>query len=292
VRRALLLLACLLLAACGTSKTEQSPAPAGSVAGAEARVLITADWGRTKLAEGTGPTGSVLAATQAVTSVETTYGGRYVSALAGEAGDGAREWLFWVNGIESDVGAADAKAGPGDRVWWDLHTWAGRVHVPAIVGQWPAPLTGSDVTADPAAAEALTAAGVEAASPAATSGPRAIVGASAALEERDPTWRAALADPERAGLTAWFADGRIVVWDAAKGRPVPVPSATAIVVATTEAFDSRSAPVVVIAGRTDADAQAAAAALAANPMLSQRHAAICLDRDAFIVCSGGQGRTL
>ena len=287
MRPALLLLACLLLAACGTSKSDTTPEPSGS----GVNVLVTADWGRTKLIEGTGPAGSVLTATQAVAPTETTYGGRYVSALAGEAGDGAREWVFWLNGIESPVGAADVKARAGDRVWWDLHVWAGRTHVPAIVGQWPAPLA-DGATADPAAAEALAAAGVDATSPAKASGPRAIVGASDELAQRDPTWRAAIADPERAGLTAWFAKGRIVVWDAAAAKPVPVPKATAVVVATTDGFDPAGAPVVVIAGRTAADAEAAAAALAANPQLPQRHVAICLDGDGLIACSGGQGLTL
>ena len=156
MRPALLLLACLLLAACGTSKSDTTPEPSGS----GVNVLVTADWGRTKLIEGTGPAGSVLTATQAVAPTETTYGGRYVSTLAGEAGDGAREWVFWLNGIESPVGAADVKAHAGDRVWWDLHIWAGRTHVPAIVGQWPAPLA-DGATADPAAAKALAAAGIE-----------------------------------------------------------------------------------------------------------------------------------
>jgi len=298
VRLAVVLAACLVLAACGTSKTEGTSEPAGAPAGSGTFVNITSDWGRTKIAEGRAPAGSLLAATEAVVPVETTYGGRYVSALDGEAGDGAREWLFWLNGIESDVGAADIEVGPDDVVWWDLHVWADRVHVPAIVGQWPAPLTRAldadvtGVTADAAAAEALAAAGVDVETPAATSGPRAIAGANAALVERDPTWRAALEDPQRAGLTAWFDGDEIVVWDAAAGAAVPVPKARAVIVATTEGFDARSAPVVVIAGRTEADAEAAAAALAENPMLPQRHFAICLDAEGLIACSGGQGLTL
>ncbi len=298
IRSALLLATCLVLAACGTSKTEQASESAATAAGSGTPVLITADWGRTKVAEGRSPAGTVLAATEGVVPVETTYGGRYVSTLAGEAGDGEREWLFWMNGIESDLGAADIEAGPDDRVWWDLHVWGGRTHVPAIVGQWPAPMTRAldaqveAATADPAAAEALAAAGAEVESPAAASGPRTIVGESAALAERDPTWAKALADPAKAGLTAWFEGGEIVVWDAAAGAAVPVPKATAVMVATTEDFSSRGAPVVIIAGRTAAAAEAAAAALVANPQLPQRHFAICLDEAALIVCSGGQGLTL
>ena len=297
-RLACALVAVLVLAACGTSKTEGTPESAAAPVDSGTFVIVTADWGRTKVAEGRGPAGSVLSVTEAVVPVETTYGGRYVSAIGGEAGDGDREWLFWVNGIEADVGASEVEVGPEHAVWWDLHRWAGRIHVPAIIGQWPAPLSRglrakvADVTADPAAATALAAAGVEAVTPAATSGPRAISGASSSLAERDPTWRAALRDPQRAGLTAWFDDDRIVVWDAAAGAAVPVPKARAVVVATTEDFTASGAPVVVIAGRSEADAAAAAAALAANPLLPQRHFAICLDEEGLIACSGGQGLTL
>ncbi|MFM7552834.1 MAG: hypothetical protein ACKO7Q_08345, partial [Actinomycetota bacterium] len=116
LRTAAVVLACLALAACGSSKTEQASESAATAADSGTPILITADWGRTKVAEGPGPVGTVLAATEGVVPVETTYGGRYVSALDGEAGDGAREWLFWMNGIESDLGAADIEAGPDDRV--------------------------------------------------------------------------------------------------------------------------------------------------------------------------------
>jgi hypothetical protein len=296
-RPALLLLASLLLAGCGTSKSASTVAAEGEAIPGGVRVTATADWGRTTVAEGTAGAGPVLDATRAIGAVETTYGGRYVSAIGGEAGDGEREWVFWLNGIESAVGAADVEAGPDDDVWWDLHRWDGRVHLPAVVGQWPAPLSRAldrpveGVTADPAAAEALAAVGVEAAQPASTTGPRAIVGASDALAERDATWRAALADPRAAGLTAWFEDGGIVVWDAEAGRAVPVPEARAVLVATTEGFTADGAPLVVLAGRTAADAEAAARALAGDPLLPRHHAAVCLDADGRIACSGGRGRT-
>ena len=74
--------------------------------------------------------------------------------------------------------------------------------------------------------------------------------------------------------------------------PLASGSGDAVIVATTEDFSSQGAPVVVIAGRTQAAAEAAAAALTENPQLPQRHFAICLDADALIACSGGQGRTL
>ena len=292
-RAAAAFLACLALAGCGTSKSE--PEPAATQASARANVLITADWGATKVAEGRAAAGSVLDATRAVAPVETTYGGRYVSSLAGEAGDGEREWVYWVNGIEADVGAADVEVGADDRVWWDLHRWAGRTHVPAIVGQWPAPLTRAltrdvgAVTADEAFLPALEAAGGTATTPAAADGPRAIAGASDALAQRDPAWAAALADPERYGLTAWFEKGEIVVWDAETGSAVPVPAARAIMVAFTADGTAQGDPIVVVAGRTAKDADAALARLVDDPFLPQRHAAICLDEAGLIACSGGQG---
>ena len=291
-RAAAAILAGLALAGCGTSKSE----PPATQAREQANVLISADWGATKVAEGRAPAGSVLDATHAVAPVETTYGGRYVSSLAGEAGDGEREWVFWVNGIEADVGAADVEVGANDRVWWDLHRWTGRTNVPAVVGQWPAPLTRAltrdvgAVTADAAFLPAIEAAGGTATAPAAADGPRAIAGASDDLAQRDPAWAAALADPERYGLTAWFEKGQIVVWDAASGTAVPVPAARAIMVAFTADGTSQGDPIVVVAGRTAKDADAALARLVDDPFLPQRHAAICLDGSGLIVCSGGQGK--
>jgi hypothetical protein len=129
-----LLLAAALVAACGTSKTQS---PAQSAPGT--RVSVTADWGATPIATGRGNIGTVIAATGGVAQLTTGYGGRYVTAIDGQAGDGTRDWIFWINGIESPVGGADVEVAAGDRVWWDLHRWNGRVNVPAVVAEWPLP---------------------------------------------------------------------------------------------------------------------------------------------------------
>ena len=258
-------------------------------------MLVTADWGSAKLAEGRGPAGSVLDATQSVTLVETQYGGRYVSSLAGQEGDGARDWLFWINGIEADTGATEVNAVAGDHVWWDIHRWGGRVNLTAIVGLWPAPISRDlsgpvvDVTADPAIASGLKALGLDVAVPAASSGPRVLVGDNRDLLKRDDLWRRASADPAKAGLTVWFESDTIVVWDADQQQAIPVPKASAIMVATTEGFTAQGAPVVVIAGRTNTAAEQAAQLIGRRPELPQRHFAICLDEQAVIVCSGGRG---
>jgi uncharacterized protein DUF4430 len=75
--------------------------------------------------------------------VETRYGGGFVQSidgLSGERTDGrASDWFFYVNGIESPVGAAEYELGDGERAWWDYHDWTSAMRVPAVVGSWPEP---------------------------------------------------------------------------------------------------------------------------------------------------------
>ena len=286
------LLIAALVAACGTSKT-QPPAPTAP----GVRVSATADWGTTRIAAGRGNPGTVIDATRSIAKVTTSYGGRYVAGIAGQAGDGSRDWIFWINGIEAPAGAADTRIAAGDRVWWDLHRWAGRVHVPAVIADWPMPLTRgvagatSNVSADPPLAAALQAVGVRVVQPAATHGARAIVGGSAELSRRDPLWRRALGDPAAAGLTAWIDKaGHVRVWNAASGRADAVPDALAVIVATTDGYAATDPPVVIVAGVTQAAADAAAQSLAQHPAIVRNATAICLDAAGSVVCRGGTGR--
>jgi len=81
--------------------------------------------------------------------VDTRYGGRFVTAIEGvrssSSGGTRRDWLYFVNGIEEDVGAAEKRLEPGDRVWWDYRDWTGALRVPAVVGSYPEPfLHGSE----------------------------------------------------------------------------------------------------------------------------------------------------
>ena len=287
-----LLLVAALVAACGTSKTQPL---AQSAPGA--RVSVTADWGTTKIVSGRGNPGTVIDATRSVAKVTTSYGGRYVASIAGDKGNGTRDWIFWVNGIEAPAGGADTTIAAGDRVWWDLHRWSGRVHVPAVVADWPMPLTRglggatAGVSADPPLSTALRAAGVQVTQPAATSGPRAIVGSNAELMDRDPRWGPAVADPNASGLTAWIdIKGYVRVWDAGLGRPKAVPRAVAVIVATTDGYSASDPPVVVVAGITHASAVAAAQLLVQNPSIVRNATAICLDAAGNVVCRGGVGR--
>ncbi len=75
--------------------------------------------------------------------IETRYGGRYVTSIAGvkENTDRQEDWFFLVNGIEPDVGAAEIKVADGDVIWWDHRSWVdgGAVHPAATVGAFPRP---------------------------------------------------------------------------------------------------------------------------------------------------------
>ena len=75
--------------------------------------------------------------------VETRYGGNFVQEIDGVAGgrEGGRrvDWFYYVNGIESGVGAGERRVEPGDRIWWDHHDWGGTMRIPAVVGSFPEP---------------------------------------------------------------------------------------------------------------------------------------------------------
>jgi hypothetical protein len=75
--------------------------------------------------------------------VSTRYGGGFVHSVNGVAGrsggESSYDWFFYVNGVESGVGAADYPLQGGDRVWWDYRDWGAAMRVPAVVGSYPEP---------------------------------------------------------------------------------------------------------------------------------------------------------
>jgi hypothetical protein len=92
--------------------------------------------------------------------ITTRYGGGFVQSIDGVEGEEtpsvARDWFFYVNGVESTVGAADYPLRGGESVWWDYRDWAAAMRVPAVVGSWPQPfLDGYDGTRRPVSVECL-----------------------------------------------------------------------------------------------------------------------------------------
>jgi len=139
--RALALLALGLgLAGCGLGAGEQRPG------GVELRV--TRDFGERLIGstsrDGVRPGDTVMRLLRSSQrEVETRYGGRFVQSIGGLSGrgpEGRRDWFFFVNGIESETGAAEYGLHDGDRIQWDYRNWSATMSVPAIVGAFPEPL--------------------------------------------------------------------------------------------------------------------------------------------------------
>ncbi len=89
------------------------------------------------------PDTSAMAALMEVAEVETAYGGGFVNAIngvrSGYAGSQKTkaDWFFYVNGIQSNVGALDYKLHDGDVQHWDFHGWGFRHFIPAIIDGFP-----------------------------------------------------------------------------------------------------------------------------------------------------------
>ena len=140
---ALLALICIGAAACAVAGSKKGPA----------QLLVTRDFGQQRMvAAGEDPIEPGETAMRILlrnARVKTRYGGRFVNAVNGvssENGGGRRrDWFYYVNGIEADVGAVEHKLDGGDRIWWDYHDWTDVMRIPAVVGSFPEPfLHGSE----------------------------------------------------------------------------------------------------------------------------------------------------
>jgi len=133
------LVAGALGAGCGLGPGESSEG--------EVRLTVTRDYGADRILEASREdpreTETVLSVLDREAEIKTRYGGGFIQAIDGIEGSlaGGRtfDWFFYVNGIESEIGAADAAVAGGDMVWWDHHDWTEVMRVPAVVGSWPEP---------------------------------------------------------------------------------------------------------------------------------------------------------
>lgn len=78
--------------------------------------------------------------------ISTRYGGGFVQSIDGleaERRDGRSwDWLYYVDGVEAGVGAAEYELRGGEAIWWDYRDWSAVLRVPAVVGSWPQPFAG------------------------------------------------------------------------------------------------------------------------------------------------------
>ena len=65
--------------------------------------------------------------------IATRYGGGFVQSIEGveetERGGDPYDWFFFVDGVESPIGAAEYALEGGERIWWDYRDWSATNHV-------------------------------------------------------------------------------------------------------------------------------------------------------------------
>jgi hypothetical protein len=150
-----LLLAALAAAGCGLG-------PGAGVG--DVSLTVTRDYGARRLleprSEAASESDTVMRVLDRDARITTRYGGGFVQSIEGleaeQGADGPLDWFFYVNGVESTVGAADYPLRGGDAIWWDYRNWGAAMRVPAVVGSWPQPFTGGyDGRRRPVAVECL-----------------------------------------------------------------------------------------------------------------------------------------
>jgi hypothetical protein len=89
---------------------------------------------------------TVIRAIERNADITTRYGGGFVQSIEGlegeESAKGSFDWFFYVNGVESTIGAADYSLHGGESIWWDYRDWDAAMRVPAVIGSWPQPFLG------------------------------------------------------------------------------------------------------------------------------------------------------
>src|SRR5215207_11748900 len=131
------LLALLAAAGCGLG--------AGADVG-DVELTVTRDYGTVPMLESSvaaKESDTVMRVLEGGAEIETRYGGGFVHSIEGVAeesrGGDPYDWFFYVDGEESEVGAADYEVEGGERIWWDYRNWSAVNHAPAVVASWPAP---------------------------------------------------------------------------------------------------------------------------------------------------------
>jgi hypothetical protein len=276
------------VAACGTSLAK---APSGPRA---ATVTITRGYGvRTLSAARAAPGQSALMALRRVSRVSTMYGGRFVQAIDGLAGNQSQgmAWLYFVNGIQANIGSADYTLHPGDREWWDYRYWNDLIQVPVAIGAWPEPfvhgygghrpsVSVSGLACAGTVRTALRKAGARVAARSSDWSVRVETFAQAASEVPASLWQGR-------GLTVSLDHGRVMVYRGRAGLR-PDPRAHALIAGRQPGPATGKSAELVVAGDTTAAACAAAHTLAADPGAVRDAYAVALDASGHVIAYGGR----
>lgn len=222
--------------------------------------------------------------------ISTRYSGGFVQTIDGLEADErfghSFDWFFYVNGVESPVGAADFALHGGEAIWWDYRNWSAAERVPAVVGSWPQPLLdGYEGKSHPVALECdgagaacstvrrrLGGAGIALSTGSSDDAIRVLVGPWARLRD-DPAAAQLDQGPQVSGVFANFtrrAGGYQLQGLDESGEPAHDFGPDAGLVAATRRFDAP--PVWLVSGAT-ADGVLAAAGLLDAAHLRDHYAA-------------------
>jgi len=266
----------------------------------EVSLTVTRDYGREEIlsvsVDSVSESDTVMRVLEGSAEISTRYGGGFVQSIDGleaeRSGDRTWDWLFYVNGIESPVGAADYPLHGGEAIWWDYREWSATPRVPAVVGSWPQPFVdGYEGERHPVAVECrgggaacgevesrLEGAGATVASGAPDGAIRVLVGPWARLRE-DPAAAPVEDGLEASGVFADFerrGDGFVLVGLGEGGEPARAFGPGAGLVAATRRYDAP--PVWLVTGTSVAGARAAADLLETETL-----------RDRYAVATEGGG---
>lgn len=276
-RRGTAVVSALLCAALATAGCGLGPgADVGDV-----QLTVTREYGAAPVldtAVAANESDTVMRLLEGEAEISTRYGGGFVHSIDGVAegqhGGDPYDWFFYVDGVESPIGAAEYQVEGGERIWWDYRNWVATNHVPAIVGSWPAPFSdGVEGERHPVvvecegggapcgeAREALAREGVQVAEGASDKALRILVGPWARVRE-DPAAKAIEAGPVESGVFADLTSDELIALDEA-GDPTETLGSDAGLVAATSRYGGL--PVWVVTGGTAAAVRAAAEALDAD----------------------------
>lgn len=268
----------------------------------EVSLTITRDYGSERVQPPAGVEASesdtVMRVLEREATIATRYSGGFVQAIDGLEADErfghSSDWFFYVDGVESPVGAADFALRGGEAIWWDYRDWSAAERVPAVVGSWPQPLRGGyEGKAHPVALECRAAGAacgavrrrLAAASIAPVPEPsgdaiRVLVGPWGRLRE-DPAAAPIEQGPQASGVFADFvrvAGGYRLRGLDEGGAPARAFGPDAGLVAATRRFDAP--PVWIVSGAT------AGGVLAAAGLLDAAHL-----RDRYAVATQGGRET-
>jgi hypothetical protein len=222
-RRGTAVVSALLCAALATAGCGLGPgADVGDV-----QLTVTREYGAVPILDtsvGANESDTVMRVLEGEAEISTRYGGGFVHSIDGVAegqhGGDPYDWFFYVDGVESPIGAAEYDVEGRARIWWDYRDWAATNHVPAVVGSWPAPFSDGiggerhpvvvecegGGTACGEAREALEREGVKVADGEPEKALRILVGPWARVRE-DPAAKAIEAGPAESGVFANFQPG-------------------------------------------------------------------------------------